>query len=461
MFRDMNYKEYIMKKLKSMIAVILCCILCSTSVAAAVPAWTNVNGVFYNDKGEVIKGALAKGIDVSHYQGDIDWAKVKQTDIEFAIIRCGYGDDDRSQDDLYFAQNIQGCENNNIPYGIYIYSHATNTEMAKSEADHVLRLVSETNAKPTFPIYYDIEDKTQESLSGTILGDIAETFCNEMIKAGYKVGIYSNLTWWNNRLTDKRFEKWDKWVAQFNSNCDYGSQYNIWQYTENGIVDGIPAGVDVNILLSRECSVSGHTYVLQSVTRKATTTQSGAAIYQCKICGSEKTEQIPIIKSISLSKTSYVYNGKTIKPAVTIKDGAGNIISKSYYTVAYSGNVKPGQASVKITFKGLYEGNMTKKFMIKPAKIKISKAVNQKGRKIKLTWKKVKGVSGYEICYAKNKTFKKGKKVVTAKSSAKTKVISKLGKNQIYYIRIRAYKKISGKKVYGVWSSKKSVKIVK
>lgn len=162
-----------MKKLKSFIAVICSIVLCSTSVEAAVPAWTNVNGVFYNDKGEVIKGALAKGIDVSFYQGEIDWAKVKNTDIEFALIGCGYGDDDVNQDDQYFAHNIQGCKENNIPYGVYIYSYATNTEMAKREVSHVLRLIRETNANPTFPIYYDIEAKEQENLSSTMLGYIS------------------------------------------------------------------------------------------------------------------------------------------------------------------------------------------------------------------------------------------------------------------------------------------------
>lgn len=451
-----------MKKLKSFIAVICCLVLCSTSVAAAVPAWTNVNGVFYNDKGEVIKGALAKGIDVSHYQGVIDWSRVKQTDIDFAIIRCGYGDDDISQDDKYFAQNIQGCKENDIPYGIYIYSYATNTEMAKSEANHVLRLISETSANPTYPIYYDIEDEqTQSSLSSTMLGDIAETFCNEIIKAGYKVGIYSNLNWWNNKLTDKRFDNWDKWVAQYNSTCDYSSKYNIWQFTQNGTVDGILAGVDVNILLSKECSVSGHTYELQSVSQKATTTQSGTATYKCTICGSTKTELIPQINSASLSKTSYTYNGKAKKPTVTVKDSSGTVISNSYYTVSYSGNIKPGQASVKITFNGLYEGTITENFIIKPAKVKVSKAISQKGGKIKISWKKAKGVSGYEICYAKNKTFKKGKKVVTVKSSAKSRTIKKLSKNQTYYIKIRAYKKINGNKVYGAWSNKKSVKNTK
>lgn len=451
-----------MKKLKSMIAVMCCLVLCSTSVAAAVPAWTNVNGVFYNDKGEVIKGALAKGIDVSHHQGAIDWAKVKQTDIEFALIRCGYGDDVVSQDDQYFAQNIKGCQDNDIPYGIYIYSYATNVEMAKSEIKHVLRLISETNANPTLPVYYDIEDDTQKNLSTATLGNIAETFCNEIIKAGYKVGVYSNLWWWNNKLTDKRFNSWDKWVAQYNSSCDYSSQYNIWQFTETGTVAGISGKADVNILLAKECSVSGHTYAVQSILKKATTTQSGKATYQCKVCGNVKTEETPKIRNIYFSKTSnYVYTGKAIKPTYTIKDNSGKYISRSYYTVAYSNNVKPGQATVKITLKGLYEGTFKMKFTIKPAKVKVSKAVNQKGRKLKITWKKSTGVSGYEICYAKNKTFKKGKKIITAKASAKTKTIRKLVYNQNYYIKVRGYKKINGKKVYGAWSSKKSVKIKK
>ncbi len=451
-----------MKRIKSICAIVICYVLCFTTVVwAAVPAWTNVNGVFYNDKGEVIKGAIAKGIDVSHHQGEIDWTKIKQTDIEFAIIRCGYGNDDTSQDDKYFVQNIQGCEQNQIPYGIYLFSYATDTQMAKSEADHVLRLIKETNANPTLPIYYDIEDKSQNNLSNTLLGDIAETFCNQMINSGYKVGIYSNLNWWNNKLTDKRFDNWDKWVAQYNSSCDYTNKYNIWQFTETGTVAGITGIADVNILLSKECSVTGHIYSLQSINRKATTAQSGSATYKCNICGNSKIEAISNIKSVTLSKTGYTYSGKANKPSVTVKDSKGAIISSSNYTVVYSNNKKPGQANIKITFKGVYEGTISTTFVIKPAKVSLSKAVNQSGRKIKITWKKAVGASGYEISYAKSKSFKKGKKTVTAKSSAKTKTITKLTRKKTYYIRVRAYKTVNKKKIYGVWSSKKRVKVTK
>ena len=173
------------------LVVLFCCVWCSTLVEAAT-AWTNVDGVFYNDKGEVIKGALSKGIDVSYHQGIIDWGKVKQTDIEFVLIRCGYGDDDIGQDDKYFKQNIQGCSENNIQYGIYIYSHAINTEMAKSEVNHVLRLVRETNANPTYPIYYDIEANEQEKLSNDLLGNIVKVTPTSKAVGDLAIFMYKN-----------------------------------------------------------------------------------------------------------------------------------------------------------------------------------------------------------------------------------------------------------------------------
>lgn len=448
-------KKMIKKKIKSIIAIICCFAVCQTSVQAAVTPWTNVNGVFYNDKGQVIKGALAKGIDVSHHEGAIDWSKVKQSDITFAIIRCGYGNDDTTQDDRYFKENISGCKEKDITYGIYIYSYATTKAMAKSEASHVLRLIKEADANPTMPIYYDLEDKTQENLSKTKLGDIAETFANEITKAGYKMGVYANLYWWNNKLTDSRFSKWDKWVAQYNSECEYESKYNIWQYTETGAVDGISAKIDVNILLSKECSIEGHQYKIKSVINKATKTENGKATYVCKVCGSEKTDKIYKATSITLDKTSYTYNGKKKKPAVKIKDSKGTKISDKYYTVQYNDNVKPGKATVKVTLKDAYQGSFTKTFTIKPEKVKTVKISNKKSSSFKAKWKKVKYASGYEIVYADNSKFKRSKKVTVKNVSSKT--IKTITKGKKHYIKIRAFKKNGTKKIYGPWSSKKTV----
>ena len=87
-------------------------------------AWYEEDGKFYNDQGEEITGAVAKGIDVSKWNGDIDWAKVKATDVDYAIISCGYGDDETSQDDPYWKTNADACTKEGIPFGTYIYSYA-------------------------------------------------------------------------------------------------------------------------------------------------------------------------------------------------------------------------------------------------------------------------------------------------------------------------------------------------
>ena len=231
------------------------------SRAATYPyAWEKVDGQYVNDRGEVILGAQKKGIDVSEHNGTIDWNKVKADGIEFAIIRCGYGQDMTSQDDKQWAHNVSECERLGIPYGIYLYSYANTVEKAASEAQHVLRLLKGHN--PTYPVYYDLEDRVTEALSASMKGKVAKTFCDTVSSAGYSVGIYSNLDWWTNKLTDSVFDNpsWSKWVAQWNSTCSYKGSYDIWQCSSEGHVDGIGNGqtdVDLNFMMSSPVSGEG------------------------------------------------------------------------------------------------------------------------------------------------------------------------------------------------------------
>ena len=111
----------------------------AVSAASSVPWSKNEQGQFINGNGAVLEGATMKGIDVSKWNGEINWAKVAASDVDYAIIRCGYGDNYISQDDAYWKKNVEGCEKNNIPYGVYIYSYAETVAQAKSEAAHVLR----------------------------------------------------------------------------------------------------------------------------------------------------------------------------------------------------------------------------------------------------------------------------------------------------------------------------------
>ena len=189
------------------------------------------------------------GVDVSDHQGTINWNAVKNDGIDFAIIRCGFGKDDPSQDDKQFARNIAECERLNIPYGIYLYSYALDVEGAKSEAAHALRLIKGHN--PELGIWIDMEDadgyKARNGMpSNRTLVDICITFCDIMKNNGYKTGVYANLSWFMNQLNDPRLDTYNKWVAQWNTTCTYTKKFVMWQYTSDGTVAGITGRVDMD-----------------------------------------------------------------------------------------------------------------------------------------------------------------------------------------------------------------------
>lgn len=190
------------------------------------------------------------GIDVSKWNGMIDWQSVKDSGIDYAIIRIGYGNDDPSQDDEWATYNINECIRLDIPFGVYIYSYATNQAMALSEASHVLRMID--GQQLIYPVYLDMEDNSTKGIGSEMLGNIASTFCAAIKDAGYDVGIYSNTAWFNNVLIDPRFDSLSKWVAQYNDTCEYQGSYTMWQYTDSGRVPGISSSVDMNISYETE-----------------------------------------------------------------------------------------------------------------------------------------------------------------------------------------------------------------
>lgn len=226
----------------------------STFAAVAPNAWTNVDGNYVNSNGDVISGAIARGIDVSEWQGEIDWEKVSSDDISFAIIRSGAG---QTYNDKYWQYNTSECERLGIPYGTYLYSYAETPEDAVEEAEHLLNLVSGKDLN--YPIYYDLEDNatlyetledgTQRLRSSAEIAAIAKAFCDKVSAAGYEVQIYANTYWWNNYLTDAYFSQFsNRWVAQYDAKCTYGGTYAMWQCTSSGRIDGISGNVDINML---------------------------------------------------------------------------------------------------------------------------------------------------------------------------------------------------------------------
>lgn len=187
---------------------------------------------------------MKKGIDVSSYQGRIDWTKVKPH-IDFAILRCGFGNDIRRQDDTEFERNAEMCEKLGIPYGTYLFSYATNLDDAKSEVEHTLRLIK--GKKLEYPVFLDVETRRQMALPKTRLVEIVKYYCEEMEEAGYYVGIYASLDRFKSNLNSTELDAYDKWVAEWSNRFTYNKPAGMWQQTSHEDIPGIRGRVDGDI----------------------------------------------------------------------------------------------------------------------------------------------------------------------------------------------------------------------
>lgn len=195
---------------------------------------------------------MNKGIDVSQYNGNIDWEKVKNDGIKFAIIRLGIGSDIQSQDDKKFRENCKGAELVGIPYGIYIYSYALNDNDLQSEINHAVRLAKQVN--PTLGVFFDMEDadgyKKKHGLNPYANRSKLTNFCLDFMRGvsafGYKVGVYANYDYFKNVLNYEAIKSQGLiWYAHWgiiNPMLDC----TIWQYASNGRVSGISGNVDMN-----------------------------------------------------------------------------------------------------------------------------------------------------------------------------------------------------------------------
>lgn len=183
------------------------------------------------------------GIDVSKWQGNIDWKKASKQ-IDFAMIRAGYGSV-LSQKDTKFESNYNGCKANNVPVGAYWYNYAKTVEDAKQEAKVCIQVLK--NHDLDYPVFYDVEEKSVLALGKTKVSAITKAFLNELEAAGYRVGIYSMLSALNNYFSDDLLNTYDVWLAHVNvKQTSYKKPYAIWQYSWVGKIDGISGDVDCN-----------------------------------------------------------------------------------------------------------------------------------------------------------------------------------------------------------------------
>lgn len=188
-----------------------------------------------------------KGIDVSSYQGKPDWPKVSNSGVKFAILRIHQ----KSGVDTSFEHNYKGCKSNGILIGGYKYSYALTPAQAIDEAEDVLSVLGGRGLD--FPVFYDLEWSQQRSLGKQAIENVAIAFLTRIKKAGYKVGIYCNLDWYNNVLTDA-LKKYDCWIARYPASDNGSVQERLrpnvgvgWQYSSKGKVSGISGNVDMDV----------------------------------------------------------------------------------------------------------------------------------------------------------------------------------------------------------------------
>ncbi len=205
---------------------------------------------------EVVLPQGTLGIDVSKYNKDIDWGRVRASGIEFAIIRAGYRGSTSGVlvEDPYFRQNLAGAKAAGMNIGVYFFTQAITPDEAKEEAEAVASLVNASDL--SLPVFLDVESSGNSSggradmLDTATRTGIVKVFCETAESLGYRAGVYANKTWMTKYLNMSELAPYTKWLAQYRAaGPTYDGEYSIWQYSSGGRVDGITGRVDLDIYL--------------------------------------------------------------------------------------------------------------------------------------------------------------------------------------------------------------------
>ncbi len=348
------------------------------SARVADPYWEE--GKFYDGYGTLLYGGNAKKIiDVSEWEGVIDWEKVKASDVDGVILRVGYGN---QMMDKQFLRNLKECNRLGIPYGFYLYSYAYDANFAYAEAQGLLEMLKGQDlSNLAYPIFYDIENFGTWSEDGvtyhtpsTIAAyeEIIATFIAHMNEAGYhgKVQVYSGRYYTQTKLNSEKILPYVSWIAEYGPKLNYVNTYYdgevAWQYTEKGSVDGISYDVDISsfaddamhVILPSSIQLSASTATLETgLTKKINASVYPTGAYDAlswtssnpKVAQVSSNGTITAMASGSAIITAKTANGKTASVNVLVKTPTVKLsaISKTMYRgettklTATSSNKKP------------------------------------------------------------------------------------------------------------------------
>lgn len=186
---------------------------------------------------------MIRGIDVSKWQGNINFQKVKDSGISFVIIRAGYGKLP-SQKDKCFEENYRKAKASGLDIGVYWYSYAMSVDEAREEARACLSVIKGKQFE--YPVYFDLEEQKQFAKGREFCDSIVNAFCSELEKNGYFAGLYISRSPLERFISESTAKKYALWVAEYNSKCRYKGDYGMWQYSSKGKINGISGNCDMN-----------------------------------------------------------------------------------------------------------------------------------------------------------------------------------------------------------------------
>ena len=376
--------------------------------------------------------AIEKGIDVSKWNGDINWNKVKSDGIDYVIIRGGFGN---SSVDQKFKSHIEGASKAGLKIGIYWFSYATSVAKAKEEAAKCLETIKPYKDKISYPVFYDFEyasvdyaKKNGINITKNLSTKMADAFLTDIKNAGYITGIYTNKD-----FSDKYFESDllyanNLWIAQYNQECTYNKPYMMWQYTETGTINDIgtssnPAYFDMN-----------YTYL------KPTN-------------GSIAESKIDLSSASSNNIDDVTYTGNPIEPNVVLTLDNKTLKLDEDYTITYSNNTSVGTGEIIINGINRYTGTKTISFKINPQTISNVSLNSKTINSITFSWDKIDNITGYEVY--KYDEFSNTYTLLDTISdnSINTYTDKNLTSASTYNYAIRPYKVIDKTTYYGNYSN--------
>ncbi len=266
-FREAKYKDYYDKNIKEFYRKVS-----KTTGEYRYTGWQQIDGVTYffdkngnkvtgdqviqgakysfNSDGSLKKSSGNLGIDVSKWNGSIDWNAVKNSGVSYVIIRCGYRGSTTGAliEDPTFRTNIQGATKAGLKVGVYFFTQATNEVEAVEEASMVVGLIKGYNI--SYPVFLDVESSggRADGISTATRTAVCKAFCQTVQNSGYKAGIYANKTWFNEKIDAPSLTGYKLWLAQYAQAPTYTrTRYDMWQYSSKGRVSGISTDVDMNI----------------------------------------------------------------------------------------------------------------------------------------------------------------------------------------------------------------------